>query len=139
MSEVKMGHLELANGIVNRISQERIKNHKVRLDVLRTKKSLVASLEEFNTVKNELVTEYGIAVATGVQIDPKDERFAEFTEKYDALAHSDTEGVNIILLPTYLLEFFELSADDLEILEFAGIIKLDEPTSEEKPEIKIEA
>ncbi len=136
MSEVKMGHLELANGIVNRISQERIKNHKIRLDVLRTKKSLTSALEEFNTVKHDLLQEYGTPVATGMQIDPKDDRFAEFTEKYDDLAQSDTDGITLIPLPTYLLEFFELSVDDLEVLEFAGLVVIDEPTGEE---IKLEA
>ena len=138
MSEVKMGHLELASGIVNRISQERIKNHKIRLDVLRTKKSLTGALEEFNTVKNELLEEYGTQVDSGVQINPDDDRFEEFTQKYDEIAHADTEGTSLIPLPTYLLDMFELSVDDLEVLEFAGLVVLDE-TDEEKPEIKIEA
>lgn len=139
MSEVKMGHLELANGIVSRIAKERIKNHKIRLDILRTKKSLATALEDFNTVKNELLREYGTPVGEQVKIDPEKDSFAEFTEKYDELAHSDTDGVNLIPLPTYVLDFLDLSVDDLEVLEFAGIIKLDDPTSEEKPEIKIEA
>ena len=122
MTQVAHGHIELAQTVVNRIASEPIKNHLMRLRVVKAKKALTDVLEDYLEVKNELIREYGTEVAEGVQIDPKQENFAEFTAKYDELTNSEA-AVNLDSFPDALLSLFDLSADDIEILMMVGLVK----------------
>lgn len=121
MTLVRNGHLEMASEVVGRIASEPIKNHLLRLSVLKAKKSVAAVVEDYVEVKNDLIREYGEEVDGGVQIDPRAPGFAEFNEKYNELATAEVEFSPVALSPR-LLDMIELSADDLDILIHVGLV-----------------
>lgn len=122
MSLVAHGHIEMAQVVVNRIASEPIKNHLMRMSVIKSKKACTVALETYTEVKNELISEYGKEVEGGVQIDPRADYFEEFNAKYDEIAMAEVE-FNPPVLPPILLDMVELSADDTEILILVGLVK----------------
>ena len=116
---MKFGHLEQVLEIVNRWAGEKIKNHLVRLDISRARKSLATALEAFVEVKNELITEYSVG-DTGVTPDVPG--FDEFVIKYNELLNDEAEGFSIQPLKTATLDMFEISVDEMDLLIHVGLL-----------------
>ena len=120
--KVMNGHLESAQEIVSGIASQKIKNHLLRLGVLKCKKALTADIESYVEVKNDLVKEYGTEVDGGIQVDPKSEGFPAFVAAYEQMANAEATYSGP-MLPPLVLDMVELSTDEMELLIHVGLIE----------------
>ena len=120
----KNGHIEMAMEVMNRIGSEKIKNHLVRLQVSKARKSLQTAITEFTEVKNELISEYAVDGA----VTPQVPGFDKFTASYNELTNAEVEFTPVAM-PPLVLDMFEMSVDDVDILLLVGL--LDDESDEE--------
>ena len=125
--EVKNGLIEQAKDVVDGIASHKIKNHLVRLEVMKARKALTGALEEYTEVKNDLIKEYGEEVDGGWQIAPDNPRINEFADAMTDLMNAETA----LVMPTLgdvTMSIFDLSVDELEVLIAVGAVKYEDET-----------
>ena len=126
MPMVKNGLLERGREVMMGLGALKIKNHLIRLDVMKAKKAIVAATDDYLEVKNELIIEFGKATEEGYEIGPETPGLEKFTTKINELLNAETE-FSPTILPERALSFIEdLSVEDLEILEICGIVSFEE-------------
>ena len=124
---VKNGLIEQAKDVVDGIASHKIKNHLVRLEVMKARKALTGALDEYLEVKNDLIKEYGEEVDGGWQIAPDNLRINEFASSMTELMNAET-SVEVPNLGDVTLSLFDISTDDLEVLIAVGAVKYEDET-----------
>jgi len=123
---VKNGLLERGRDILSNLAGIKIKNHLVRLDLMKAKKAIMAATDDYLEVKNDLIMQFGEETPEGFQIGPDTPGLDEFTKKINELLNAETD-FSPTLLPDRALEFLDdLSVLDLEVLEACGVVKFEE-------------